>query len=298
MNKDMNLAQIKENTFFVSEPNLPFTAFMFNDDKADAHWHTYIEFMYVVKGEMTINIGEDKYDAIPGDFYIANSQVIHSTIWKTQNYLHRQLLVIQFEPSVINSNVGSLYEFKYIVPFLNNEVDYTKYLKITEENELKHLLTQILKEFKEKNLGFELDIKGDLYKIFAWLLRNKNIFVSQATKDEVGSILELRKLLSYIDTNYYEPITMKQAAQKAYMSYYNFCRYFKNIMGKNFIEYLNFVRLKESEKLLISTKRSISEISMDVGFSSVSYFDKFFLKKKGVSPHEFRKQNSTIFKQK
>ena len=54
------------------------------------------------------------------------------------------------------------------------------------------------------------------------------------------------------------------------------------------VEYINNYRLERSAYLLSSTDKSIMEISMDVGFNSVSYFNKLFKIKYKLTPKEFR----------
>jgi AraC-like DNA-binding protein len=288
---------IKEETFYASEPNLPFTVFTSDNHKAEMHWHTFIELLYVIRGSIRIKIGESEYIAYPGDFYIINSQEIHLTEWLSP-VKDRQVLVIQFEPSVIDSNLGLFFEFKYIMPFLKNELIYAKYIKVDEKNDFKVILTHILHEFRNKEPGYELEIKGNIFRIFSWLIRNNYIIISTILNSKVDNLMKLRDLLEYIENKYYEQISMKKAAKMVCMSDSHFCRFFKSTMGKSFTEYVNFVRLKESEKLLISTNKSITEIAMEVGYSSVGYFDRFFKKEKGISPLLYKKQNSTTFEQK
>ena len=67
-----------------------------------------------------------------------------------------------------------------------------------------------------------------------------------------------------------------------------FCRIFKSAIGATFTEYLNFVRICKAEKKLATTSESILEISAEVGFSSVSYFNKIFKKYKNCSPSAYR----------
>ena len=76
-----------------------------------------------------------------------------------------------------------------------------------------------------------------------------------------------------------------------YMSYHHFCRIFKKVTGKTFIQYLNFVRLREAEKLLIMSDKSVSEIAVSVGFQNTSYFSHIFKKEKSVCPMTYRKSN-------
>ena len=125
---------------------------------ARPHWHTYIELLYVVEGRYSITIGKDDYAALPGDFFIINSEETHGTTCTSAKVDH-SLLVIQFEPSVIFSSLGSLFEFAYMVPFLKNEVRYEKYVKLRRDSGLKQILTSVLQEFSSRRPGFELEIK-------------------------------------------------------------------------------------------------------------------------------------------
>ena len=68
-----------------------------------------------------------------------------------------------------------------------------------------------------------------------------------------------------------------------------FCRIFKRASGSGFIDYLNFVRICKSEKLLAAGTKSILDVSYDVGFSSVSYFNRIFKKYKNCTPTEYRR---------
>ncbi|MFR2464209.1 MAG: helix-turn-helix transcriptional regulator [Clostridia bacterium] len=61
-------------------------------------------------------------------------------------------------------------------------------------------------------------------------------------------------------------------------------------MQKTFREYLNFVRISEAEKLLLNTDLNITEIAMEVGFSSSSYFIEQFKQLKSISPKRFRQR--------
>ncbi len=65
-------------------------------------------------------------------------------------------------------------------------------------------------------------------------------------------------------------------------------KFFKKHIGMTSIEYINNYRLEKASALLSSTDKSIMEISLDVGFNSVSYFNKLFKNKYKLTPKEFR----------
>ena len=66
-------------------------------------------------------------------------------------------------------------------------------------------------------------------------------------------------------------------------------RLFKNEVGVSFGEYCMQIRLQQAEALLRESNKKILEIALDCGFNSVSYFNRAFLKKHGVSPTIYRK---------
>ena len=61
-------------------------------------------------------------------------------------------------------------------------------------------------------------------------------------------------------------------------------------MNRSFNDYLNFVRITEAEKLLVSSDKTVTEIAYETGFSSSSYFIKIFERYKGMPPSAFRKK--------
>ena len=62
----------------------------------------------------------------------------------------------------------------------------------------------------------------------------------------------------------------------------------KQLTGQSPVEIIRLTRLKKAERLLKTTKMTVSEISYDVGFSSPSYFSKCFKDYFGVQPGEVR----------
>ena len=284
----------KENKFLTDRNDLPFIAYLF-DGYATLHWHTYIEILYMIEGQMIVNIKNKEFQAQKGDFFIINSQDIHYS----KKYLDKSCLylIIQFEPSIMNANYNSIFEIKYLLPFLKNEVDYKNCFALEENSELKVILNKVLEEFERKDIAYELEIKGDIYKIFSLLIR-KNFLFAPLADLSFDNLVSIKKLLTYIEANYFEDINMKQAANMACMSYSYFSKKFKRIMGKNFTAYINFVRLREAEKLLLTTDKNISSVACEVGFYSSNYFIRLFKKEHCMAPMRYRKLNRATFERK
>lgn len=96
----------------------------------------------------------------------------------------------------------------------------------------------------------------------------------------------------YIKTNQSEDISLGQVAKAVNTSTFYFCKMFKKATGINFTEYLSRVRLEKARNLLLNPNLRISEIAYEVGFQSLTHFNRIFKKVVGQSPTEYRKQLS------
>ena len=67
-----------------------------------------------------------------------------------------------------------------------------------------------------------------------------------------------------------------------------FCRFFKSVIGKTPIDYINNYRIEKSVELLVTTNDKILNICYSVGFDNFSYFIKTFKKIKNCTPSEYR----------
>jgi AraC-like DNA-binding protein len=278
----------EEKSMALCEPNLPFSAFISAGSRnIKYHRHNHIELLYLIDGNSTALIQQETFSLKASDFLIVHSGEGHSFIMDNCRFL-----VIQFMPSVINPDYASLYENKYLLPFLQKQSSYPKHITLSGENKIVEMFTEILGDFNTKKPGYELNIKGNLYKIFAWLINNEYIVLPAVQGVDVTDIDNIAVLLQFVKNHYGEKITDDTASQITYMSYHHFCRVFKKVTGKTFVEYLNFVRLYEAEKLLVYTDTKITDIALAVGFSNTAYFSRVFKEKMGITPLVYRKQNS------
>jgi AraC-like DNA-binding protein len=87
-----------------------------------------------------------------------------------------------------------------------------------------------------------------------------------------------------------EPITLDDCATEAGLSPWHLLRAFRAAFGETPKEYLTRLRLERARHLLTVTARSVTEVCLDVGFSSLGTFSVLFKRHVGCSPKEFRRQ--------
>ena len=94
----------------------------------------------------------------------------------------------------------------------------------------------------------------------------------------------------YINQHQTEDISLGQVAKAVNTSTFYFCKMFKKVTGINFTDYVSRVRIENSKNLLLNPNLRISEIAYEVGFQSLTHFNRVFKKIVGQSPTEYRGQ--------
>jgi YesN/AraC family two-component response regulator len=98
----------------------------------------------------------------------------------------------------------------------------------------------------------------------------------------------INKVFLYVQKEFKEHISLKKAASIIHLSESAFCKFFKRASGKTFSTYVNDIRIAYASQLLIESDKAIGEIAFESGFESLTYFNRVFLKTKGVKPRELR----------
>ena len=104
----------------------------------------------------------------------------------------------------------------------------------------------------------------------------------------------MARTIEYINSAYANEISLEQVCKVAKMSKSHFCRKFKATMGITVMDYIFKTRIAAAKSLLVSTELSISQISEECGFSSISYFCQKFKEEMGVSASKFKKDSKHI----
>lgn len=144
----------------------------------------------------------------------------------------------------------------------------------------------------------ELDTQPEGYQsIFLHLLRAFLLKLSRIMPVENGKTEyqptndQIMFAINYIAQYYNKDITIGELAKCCNMSVSNFRKQFKESVGTSPLEYLNNLRISVAHHLLCTTEQPILTISEDVGFRSLSSFNRLFKRIYGFSPRQARNQN-------
>jgi len=92
----------------------------------------------------------------------------------------------------------------------------------------------------------------------------------------------------FINEHQTEELSLKQVAKAVNTSTFYFCKLFKKVTGINFTDYLCRIRIEKSKNLLLNPNLRVSEIAFEVGFQSLTHFNRVFKRILGQSPTKYR----------
>lgn len=251
------------------------------------HYHNELELIAVVQGEFSMYTKDMVLRLSAGDVAIIGSFEPHHS-FKEEGEM--EYIVLQFD----------IFKFlgQDMLPYMKYFTEagrlYSKLNTIFSElpevkQQIFSCIREIATEFTLKQKGHEIAIHSLLYRIILALLRNDNssLMDTQPAKE----LAKLVPVLDYIDRNIASRVDMRTAAKIMNLDYYYFGKYFKKIMGKTFIEYVNSLKIANAELLLLTRDISVLEAACLVGIPNMTNFYKLFYKHNQCSPKEFRKHH-------
>jgi AraC-like DNA-binding protein/ligand-binding sensor protein len=127
-----------------------------------------------------------------------------------------------------------------------------------------------------------------LLSIFAQHLSMlSNQLVVQQGNTEPPVIARAREFIGEHQT---EDLSLGQVAKAVNTSTFYFCKMFKKVTGIHFTDYLSRIRIEKSKNLLLNPNLRVSEIAFEVGFQSLTHFNRVFKRILGQSPTAYRTQ--------
>lgn len=247
------------------------------------HYHPEYELTLITKGSGKRMVGDSIENFSSGDLVLIGPGLPHSWVSNPLLKGKKTSVVVQFPENLIT-------------PFF----EYQEFLQIKK---LLHFSAQGLyfKRIKKETLGKIISLPAEegavkvsnlisiLHELSCHHFRKLSSLHYQPAHNERNEN-RINKVLKYIQENNEADCTITKAASLVHLSNSAFCKFFKRVTGKTFSDYVNDMRIANASLLLQETDKTITSISIECGFESLTYFNRVFKRKKGISPKEFRKQ--------
>lgn len=272
-------------------PDFPYNTYLcsipLDFPEVPLHWHEQMEIIYIKKGNGIVSVDFVSYEVGAGTMVFIVPGQIHAIQQKEQHKMEYENIIFDLDmlkaspmEKASTDYFGPLQEGKVLIPTL-----------LMPEHSLYHDVAACLNGADEICRGFpqayELAVKAQLYRLFY-------ILFSHAATEEPGikkgrRVDRIRPIIKYVENHYTEPLSTKDMARVAGLSESHFMKFFKTTMGLPFIDYLNDYRLTMASRMLLSSDDSVLTVASECGYENLSYFNRLFKRRFGMTPREYRK---------
>ena len=249
------------------------------------HWHTDLQFVYVLSGSICIKTLDAEETLLSGEGIFINKNVVHR-IDKIDDCEYKCFIfperlvafypgspVTRLIPSITNNHAISLISLSRNNGWAQNALNILRHMSFLET---------------EKSDFYYYEVLSSLCNL--WLILLKNIDVPKISTEHSVTV-RMRYMLQFIEKHYGEDISLRDLAASARISDSEALRCFKITMQTTPYRYLIDYRLSKAADLLKNTNLSISRISDICGFNQQAYFGKCFREKNLCSPKDYRHKN-------
>ena len=251
------------------------------------HWHPEIEITYVQKGTMCYKVNHMVYHLKEGDIVFNNSGALHSGTMENQEDC--AYIPVTFDPRLIYGFFQSTINSKYVDPVIQDSMLPAICIDQSESwhKPFREYLLRIIALDEKKPDFYELDITICLQSMWRLLLEHIT-YEPQASRENSLEYDRIKKILSYIEDNYQNKITLNDIAGHIHLCESECTRLFKRHMNTTLFAFLQEYRIERSLEFL-QADQPVSAVADKAGFSDPNYYSKVFAKIKGCSPREYRK---------
>jgi AraC-like DNA-binding protein len=253
------------------------------------HFHPEYELTCIIKGAGKRYVGSHMEDFFAGDLVLLGPSLPHC--WKLGQQSMQQgdagAIVIQFNENFLGEEFFTkpeLLEIKRLFQRSGSGISFSGKTQ-SEVNELLNVLTSKGSNFDK--MMVLLDVLQRLAVSNEYTLLDQHQSIAERSPAEQERI---NPVFAYLVENFRNPVSLDAAAGIANMTPNAFCKYFKKITRKTFMETIIDYRLNYATQQLVQTDKPISEISFESGFGDVSHFYKMFKTKMSMSPLNYRKK--------
>lgn len=224
--------------------------------------------VYALEGEAEYRLGTgERIKVVSGDIFFASPELSYTIVTGKQ-----------FRHYTVNFDIHKEHSVLQIL-------EAPQYLLRNENTQpLERLFKKLVDAWNQKAYGYEMQATSAFYELLSLLYLNYLTPISNTSKQRLQNAKE------YIEKNFDKPIRLERLAYLSSMSITNFRREWARFYTESPIAYRDSIRMNLAKEYLNCGYYTVTEVARKCGFDDTSYFVRFFKKKAGCTPNEFKKQ--------
>lgn len=277
---------MKKYELISNSQNLSLNVLLVKLFKCGLHLHKEIEVGLLLRGKLKLTVSDSAYRLHAGDMFVLNSMDLHSLEAVDGGVM---ILALQFPKSMISS-------IKAVDPpcFSDNVITSAMAAAFPQYDVLRGLLIELAYHYFFQAPHFEYKCTSLLNMIYYLICKALPTRLPEGNK-QYRMDRRLARIIDYIEEHYTEKILLSDISEREGLSLTYLSHLFKKNLKISFQEYLAVKRLRYAKELLTDTSKSITDISIESGFSDPRYLNSVCKKYYNCSAAELRSEkNETV----
>ncbi len=252
-----------------------------NQGEFQKHIHEYYEIFIVCSGTATHKTEQGEKKLSEGDIILIQPGAWHS--FSDTNKLN--IINIKFDAKPLASSYSIFFKENPRLKFFleDKKAIYERYLNKKELRVILEKITEIESELKYKEDAYKFEIMTIFSRLASILYKGFTSF------EQENNINAITPISDYIEELYNKPIKINDLSEKFNMTKGTLFRLFRVNLNSSPLQYQTELRIKRAKYLLKFSKKTIKEISEEIGFSDSNYFARQFKTITGTTASNYRK---------
>lgn len=254
------------------------------------HTHNFVEFVYMCKGSTKHIVDGQRITLKEGDLLMMNQHATQEILPAEEGDIAINFIIMpQFFDSILKEMDSSNALMDFIVSCLTKRDMGGNYLyyDVSGITPIQNLIENLIWIMLNSPHNKRSYLQATMSLLFMGLMDYTDRIQVPSSSFEQSVMI---KLLNYIETNY-KDASLGEFASDNNMDIYSMSRLIKRHFKESFKDLLIKKRMQQAAFLLTTTKMTIMDIALAVGYENTSYFHRTFLKYHGMSPRSFRLSN-------
>ncbi|HEY8499788.1 MAG TPA: AraC family transcriptional regulator [Clostridia bacterium] len=251
------------------------------------HYHDAFEIVLYINADLQIFIKDYEYKIGNWDLFFINEYDIHYIMYNTNpNYVR---YVIHFKKDYILPVLKSI-NIDGILDQLASVTYKKTHPNLKDRTEILALFEAIHRAAGYGHEPYDEISKARVLSNLALLLiRMRELLQSEPSESLTKNDILVQNVVRHIDDKFMKPINLAQLSASLFTNKYYLCHLFKQKTGLTVMEYVQYRRVIEAQKLLKDTDKDIISVYYECGFNNVQHFYRVFKKISKVTPYQYRK---------
>ncbi|MBP1917321.1 AraC-like DNA-binding protein [Lederbergia galactosidilyticus] len=258
------------------------------------HSHTQFEIYFFHQGDCKYLIHHSIYELHPGDIIIMDGLTAHRANPSKFDLYERS--VVHFSADWIQPVIEELRMPELLSPFK----EMSNCLLRGQDDGERELILQSIKsmvQLMNEEYSFllrpevEAELKILLLTILMQIYKLSKKENHQLAMPKSEKVLHVENIAQFIQVHFRNSISLEDISTELNLSKFYLSRIFKEVTGTTVMDYVMTCRLNQVKfDLEMSPQRTLMEIATESGFESQAHFSRFFKKRVGMTPSEYRRK--------